>query len=105
MADGGSAQRGRYIAAPRLSLAGPIPKRRHRGAGRPQFGAWLLQASHWRGADQCAHSVAGTADEWAALEPKPVIVRYKRQRPGELIHFDSKKVDGRDRCFVPTCLY
>ena len=36
----------------RLSLAGPIPKRRHRGAGRPQFGAGLLQASHWRGADQ-----------------------------------------------------
>jgi transposase InsO family protein len=28
----------------------------------------------------------------AALEPKPVIVRYERQRPGELIHIDSKKL-------------
>jgi transposase InsO family protein len=28
----------------------------------------------------------------AALEPKPVIVRYERQRPGELIHLDSKKL-------------
>src|SRR5262249_18250180 len=27
-----------------------------------------------------------------ALEPKPVIVRYERQRPGELIHLDSKKL-------------
>ena len=29
-----------------------LPQRRHRGVGRPQFGAGLLQASHWRGADQ-----------------------------------------------------
>jgi transposase len=28
----------------------------------------------------------------AALEPKPVIVRYERQRPGQLIHLDSKKL-------------
>ena len=28
----------------------------------------------------------------AALKPKPVIVRYERQRPGELIHLDSKKL-------------
>ena len=28
----------------------------------------------------------------AALEPKPTVVRYQRQRPGELIHIDSKKL-------------
>ena len=28
----------------------------------------------------------------AALEAKPVVVRYERQRPGELIHIDSKKL-------------
>ena len=28
----------------------------------------------------------------AALEPKPAVVRYERQRPGELIHIDTKKL-------------
>jgi hypothetical protein len=28
----------------------------------------------------------------AALEPKPAVVRYERQQPGELIHLDSKKL-------------
>jgi transposase InsO family protein len=28
----------------------------------------------------------------ATLEPKPAVVRYERQRPGELIHIDSKKL-------------
>jgi transposase InsO family protein len=28
----------------------------------------------------------------AALEPKPAIVRYQRERPGELIHIDTKKL-------------
>jgi hypothetical protein len=28
----------------------------------------------------------------AALQPKPAAVRYERQRPGELIHIDSKKL-------------
>src|SRR5260370_907801 len=28
----------------------------------------------------------------AALDPKPVAVRYERQRPGELIHLDTKKL-------------
>jgi transposase InsO family protein len=28
----------------------------------------------------------------ATLEPKPMVVRYERQRPGELIHIDSKKL-------------
>jgi transposase InsO family protein len=27
-----------------------------------------------------------------ALEPKPAVVRYERERPGELIHIDSKKL-------------
>ncbi len=28
----------------------------------------------------------------AALEPKPAIVRYERERPGELLHIDTKKL-------------
>jgi hypothetical protein len=28
----------------------------------------------------------------AALAPKPVVIRYERQRPGELIHLDTKKL-------------
>ena len=28
----------------------------------------------------------------AALEPKPPVVRYQRERPGELIHIDTKKL-------------
>jgi transposase InsO family protein len=28
----------------------------------------------------------------AALDPKPPVVRYERERPGELIHIDSKKL-------------
>jgi len=28
----------------------------------------------------------------AALEPQPAVVRYERQRPGELIHIDTKKL-------------
>ena len=32
----------------------------------------------------------------AALDPKPAIVRYERQRPGELIHIDTKKLGRID---------
>ena len=28
----------------------------------------------------------------AALAPKPAVIRYERQRPGELIHLDTKKL-------------
>jgi transposase InsO family protein len=28
----------------------------------------------------------------AALDPKPAVIRYERQRPGELIHLDTKKL-------------
>ena len=28
----------------------------------------------------------------AALAPKPVVIRYERERPGELIHLDTKKL-------------
>ena len=30
----------------------------------------------------------------AALAAKPLVIRYERQRPGELIHLDSKKLGG-----------
>ncbi len=32
----------------------------------------------------------------AALEPKPPILRYQRERPGELIHLDTKKLGRID---------
>ena len=32
----------------------------------------------------------------AALDPKPPIVRYQRERPGELIHIDTKKLGRID---------
>lgn len=32
----------------------------------------------------------------AALEPKPPIVRYQRERPGEMIHMDMKKLGRID---------
>jgi transposase InsO family protein len=32
----------------------------------------------------------------AALDPKPVIIRYQRERPGELIHIDIKKLGRID---------
>ena len=32
----------------------------------------------------------------AALDPKPPVVRYERQRPGELIHIDTKKLGRID---------
>src|SRR5947209_15571306 len=28
----------------------------------------------------------------AALDPKPAVIRYERERPGELIHLDTKKL-------------
>jgi hypothetical protein len=39
----------------------------------------------------------------AALEPKPPVVRYERERPGELIHIDTKKlgrIDGVGHCIT-----
>ena len=39
----------------------------------------------------------------ADLEPKPRIIRYQRQAPGELIHLDTKKlgrIDGIGHRFV-----
>ena len=32
----------------------------------------------------------------AALDPKPTIVRYQRERPGELVHIDIKKLGKID---------
>jgi transposase InsO family protein len=32
----------------------------------------------------------------AALEPRPPVVRYQRQRPGELLHIDTKKLGRID---------
>jgi transposase InsO family protein len=32
-----------------------------------------------------------------ALDPKPVVVRYQRERPGELVHLDVKKLVRFDR--------
>ena len=32
----------------------------------------------------------------SALDPKPLVIRYQRQRPGELIHIDTKKLGRID---------
>ena len=32
----------------------------------------------------------------AALEPKPAVIRYERERPGEMIHIDTKKLGRID---------
>jgi len=34
----------------------------------------------------------------AALEPKPPVVRYQPEQPGELIHIDVKKLDRIEAC-------
>ena len=35
-------------------------------------------------------------NRWAALQPKPPVIRYQRERPGELIHIDTKKLGRID---------
>jgi transposase-like protein len=43
------------------------------------------------------HLLAAGLGRLAALDPKPAIVRYQRERPGELVHLDVKKLARFDR--------
>lgn len=31
------------------------------------------------------------------MEPRPVVVRYERERPGEMLHLDTKKLGRIER--------
>ena len=44
-----------------------------------------------------ARSCAGSASAgWRRSSPKPPVIRYQRERPGELIHIDTKKLGRID---------
>jgi transposase InsO family protein len=58
----------------------------------------------WRIAMQCGRSLATLSrcmraaglSRLASLEPPPPVVRYERERPGELLHLDTKKLGRID---------
>ena len=68
------------LALRRQPLTGPAIARR---LGRPVATVGLVQRRHGLG-------------RLAALEPKPEIIRYQREHPGELIHLDIKKLGRID---------
>src|SRR4029077_21085497 len=91
---------------------------RWRGTGRPQLGSATLQAPYrcrtvgeierLRRQRMSGPAIARQLGmpvstvgailrrlglgKLAALAPKPVVICYERQRPGELIHLDTKKL-------------
>ena len=68
------------LALRRQPLTGPAIARR---LGRPVATVGLVLRRHGLG-------------RLAALEPKPEIIRYQREHPGELIHLDIKKLGRID---------
>lgn len=70
----GEATEAEILARRRQRLTGPAIARR---LGRPVSTVGLVLRRHGLG-------------RLAALDAKPEIVRYQRERPGELIHFDIK---------------
>src|SRR6516164_3265711 len=112
--DGGAGRAScRIVDQSRLPLAGALPLWWCGGAGGPQLGAAALQKPHLARAgrrdrasaptapertDNCStarhagvdgwQGVASGSASWGVLEPKPPVVRYQRERPGELIHID-----------------
>jgi transposase InsO family protein len=67
---------GEIVALRRQRLSGPAIARQ---LGRPASTVGVVLRRHGLG-------------RLAALDPRPPIVRYERQRPGELIHIDTKKL-------------
>jgi transposase InsO family protein len=70
-------------------VAGTVAGGRRAGPQRPQLGARRLGLP--------LSTVGGILrrlglGKLAALEPRPPVVRYQRERPGELIHIDTKKL-------------
>ena len=76
----GEAAEAEILALRRQRLTGPAIARRLR---RPLATVGLVLRRHGLG-------------RLAALEPKAEIVRYQRERPGELIHIDIKKLGRID---------
>ena len=76
----GEAAEAEILALRRQRLTGPAIARR---LGRPGATVGLVLRRHGLG-------------RLAALDAKPEIVRYQRERPGELIHLDIKKLGRID---------
>lgn len=76
----GEASEAEILALRRQRLTGPAIARR---LGRPVSTVGLVLRRHGLG-------------RLAALDAKPEIVRYQRERPGELIHLDIKKLGRID---------
>jgi hypothetical protein len=88
------------VARPRQSTAA---RRHSAGATAPRLSGLLRSRQRLSGpaiADQLGMPVSTVGKvlrrlglgKLAALEPKPSVVRYQRERPGELIHIDVKKL-------------
>ena len=76
----GEAAQGEILALRRQRLSGPAIARR---LGRPVATVGLVLRRRGLG-------------RLSALDPKPELVRYQRERPGELIHVDIKKLGRID---------
>ena len=76
----GEAAQGEILALRRQRLSGPAIARR---LGRPVATVGLVLRRRGLG-------------RLGALDPKPELVRYQRERPGELIHIDIKKLGRID---------
>ena len=76
----GEAAQGEILALRRQRLSGPAIARR---LGRPVATVGLVLRRRGLG-------------RLSALDPKPELVRYERERPGELIHIDIKKLGRID---------
>ncbi len=76
----GEAAQGEILALRRQRLSGPAIARR---LGRPVATVGLVLRRRGLG-------------RLGALDPKPELVRYERERPGELIHIDIKKLGRID---------
>ena len=76
----GEAAQGEILALRRQRLSGPAIARR---LGRPVATVGLVLRRRGLG-------------RLSTLDPKPALVRYQRERPGELIHLDIKKLGRID---------
>jgi transposase InsO family protein len=60
-------------------------------------GAEIADRLHLARATVAGHLQAAGLGRLTLLEPKPPVVRYQRERPGELVHLDVKKLARFDR--------
>ncbi len=82
--------RNRYAAEGKAGLVDRSSRPHHSPAAWPQ--PMRMQSKHCdASACPARPSHAGSA-ALSALDPRPPIVRYEREQPGELIHIDIKKL-------------